>query len=133
MILPQWPWVSRKSWDILAGAHQDLKESSVGRGTYEAVCDERDRLLAQNAELLNHVQRMDRVEHGVSEVERAPKPDPGRFPQELRDHIAGFATAQIRTTMIRTAIHRRQQGESWADIVNSTMSEDARNGEIPGP
>ena len=49
-----WPWVSRRA--------------------YDEVVSQRDALRGEVSELLAHVTRMDRVEHGRPEVPKDPKP-----------------------------------------------------------
>jgi hypothetical protein len=96
----KWPWVSRLA--------------------YEAVCSERDRLVAENGELREHLKRTDRHAQGMSEVPRAPKPELGQMPNELRAHIMKFQTGAIAAQMMRESWRRRYRGDPW-DVIKREM------------
>ncbi len=99
----KWPWVSRRAYDVLI--------------------DERDRLRVQNAELLEHVQRMDRVEHGVAETPRKPREDFGRPPKLLDDYINGFASPALRKEMHDRKWRMRAKGTAW-EAIQAMIMED---------
>jgi hypothetical protein len=82
--------------------------------------EELDRLADQNAQLLEHLKRMDRVEHGLGETQRQPKqPDP--MPRDLMDYIRGHASRSMQKMMFDQAYRRNVRGESWGDIKADVM------------
>lgn len=133
MRLPQWPWVSRKRWESLVDWHQELKAASIDRSAYDTVCDERDRLQAQNDKLLDHVSRMDRLEHGVGETAKQPRADLLPMPVELREHIEGWDNPSVRKNMRDTTLRRHAGGEPWGSIMDDVIPEEERDVEIPSP
>jgi hypothetical protein len=94
---------------------------------YDTLVDERDRLRAQNDNLLEHLKRMDRVEHGVSElpVERKAPLEP--MPQMLRDYIQSFASPSIQKEMRDQSFKRHARGEPWASILADVLPAEERS------
>jgi hypothetical protein len=92
----RWPWVSRAAFDV--------------------VVDERDRLRGQVEKLQEHVIRMDRVEHGTSEVPREPRPAMEPMPKELLEYCNSYGDARIRKTMRDAAFKQHRQGVPWSQI-----------------
>jgi iron-sulfur cluster repair protein YtfE (RIC family) len=98
----KWPWVSRLAYEILR--------------------DERDRLREQNDGLMEHLKRVDRVEHGMTELPREPKRVLEPMPQELVEFINEHASPHIRREMRNQAFKRyHSKGESWAQIMRDVM------------
>lgn len=87
----------------------------VSRGTLDAVVSERDRLRTQNDALLAHLTTVDRVEHGLTETPRNPKPsDP--MPPSLRTKIGRFGSQMTITDQMARATRARSGGKSWQEI-----------------
>ena len=101
----RWPWVSRLAYDTVRG--------------------ESDRLREQNAQLLAHITRMDRVEHGLGETPRPERLALQPMPGELKAYIASFATPAIQKTMRDQAYRRHAKGQSWETIAQDVMREDS--------
>lgn len=101
----KWPLVSRRALDLLTA--------------------ERDRLLEQNAKLLDHVTRIDRREHGLPEVPKAPRPPAQPMPDTLSDYINGYANASIRKELRDRCLRRHHtQGVAWDIIERDVRKED---------
>ena len=106
----RWPWVSRLAFD--------------------AVSAERDRLLAENARLLDHVTRMERADRGLSEVPRQPRPPMEPMPRDLAEHIAGYDNPTVRVELRRTCF-RRARNESWDAIKADVMPRKGEESPLP--
>lgn len=95
----------------------------ISRLAYEAVLSERDRLREQVDDLLEHLQRVDRVEHGMSELPRQPRPEIEPIPGKLDAYIEGFeAPPQVKAEMRREARRRRAKGQSWDGIAKQVIA-----------
>ena len=92
----QWPWVSRRAYDVLL--------------------DERDRLRAVNDQLTEHLTRMHRVEHGVAETPRAPKAKVEEMPKSLDDYFNGLGNPSMAKQLRREATSLHRAGEPWTSI-----------------
>ncbi len=94
----RWPWVSVRAFDLLVA--------------------ENARLLAQNTQMLDHVTRMDRVEHGKGEIPRAPRAELEPMPKELLDFFNGLASPKT-AKFHRDAAYRAHatQHMPWTDIM----------------
>ena len=66
-----------------------------------------------------------RIEHGVSEVPRKPRPEIPPMPKALLDYCNAFATPSLRK-MYRDEAYKRAhvQGQSWEIIMADVMGED---------
>jgi hypothetical protein len=102
----KWPWVSRRAFDM--------------------VVEERDRLRVMNDQLMDHVKRINRVEHGLGELPRAKREPIETMPKQLRDYIDGFASAPLRVELRDLAFQRRIDGESWEEIIATLMQGESR-------
>ena len=145
----KWPWVSRLAYEAVVREgdelrafrdrqhnetellHQEIKrlhgeaEKLVSRLAYETVVGERDQLREQVGEMVQHIVRMDRVEHGKAENPREPRPPIEDMPQKLREHIKGFASTSIQKTMFDEASRRHaKQGVPWSRIIEETIAEE---------
>lgn len=98
----KWPWVSRLAYDTIAA--------------------DRDRLREENARLLEHVTRMDRIEHGVGETPRQPRAPIEPIPKDLYEHIQKFSTASMRKFLEDTCQRRRRAGQPWDRIQRDIMA-----------
>jgi len=99
-----WPWVSRRAFDLVVA--------------------ENDRLRTQVDGLIDHVKRIDRIEHGVGEVPRPARPTYDPMPKELVDHINGWQHPGVSRDLRNRAWARRRAGEPWAQIVHSMLIEE---------
>jgi len=104
-----WPWVSRLA--------------------FEQVASERDRLRVQNDQLLDHLRRVDRAEHGMSEVPREPRQPQEPMPKSLRAYFNGFADQRM-AKMMRDAAYAQhiKQGVPWPDIEREALAEKEEDG-----
>jgi hypothetical protein len=94
----------------------------VARSTLDAVCAERDRLLADNQKLLEHVTRVQRHESGLPEVPRQPRERRASpMPTDLSGYIAGIQNPALRRTMRAEAWRRYKDGETWEAIQAEVM------------
>jgi hypothetical protein len=91
-----WPWVSRRALDLALA--------------------EGERLRAQNDQLLAHVTRMDRVEHGLGEVPKGKRPDREPFPDDLLEYCNQFDNPVIRKQMRDDLLRQRAKGQTWDDL-----------------
>jgi hypothetical protein len=91
----------------------------------EALEGELKRLAAQNAELVEHVTRMDRVEHGLGETARKPR-EMQPMPGPLLDYIRGFASRSTQKQMRDEAFRRHARGEPWEIIVADVIPKEDR-------
>jgi hypothetical protein len=98
----KWPWVSRRA--------------------YDTVVEERNYLRDQMAWLLMHVQRMDRVEHGVPEAPRMPRPVLEPIPRSLLSFIDEFNSPSIRKEIRDRCFQRHARGEPWSVIEADTIA-----------
>lgn len=100
-----WPWVSRRAYDV--------------------VIDERDRLREQNDALLDHIRRVDRIEHGVPELPRQPRPAFEPMPQELLHYINSYGDERFQKMQRDEAYKRHHKlGQPWSRIMAEVMGED---------
>lgn len=113
----QWPLISRRAFDLVIEERDQLQKQTVPLQTFEVVVAERDRIIKQNDELLEHLKRMDRVDHGVGEVPRKPRPELEPMPKELREYLDGFADPNLRREQKNTAYRQHARGTPWDDII----------------
>lgn len=91
-----WPWVSRLA--------------------YDEACNARDRALAQVDDLLKHVTRMDRLEHGVSELAPGDLPKPDPMPDDLTAYILAWETPDTRASLEEAAWRLHRKGYTWDQV-----------------
>lgn len=93
----KWPWVSRLAYDLLV--------------------DERDRLRAQNDDLLQTLKGIRRVGAGLKETPRKPKEQVQRepIPREIRELYLGFSSAGVSALDFQVDELRRN-GHPWPEI-----------------
>ena len=102
-------------------------EKQVSRLAYETVTGERDNLREQAGELVQHIVRMDRVEHGKAEVPREQRSPVEKMPDELRKYINGMASLSTQKMMIDAAsIQHTRYGVPWSKIIADTIPEEDR-------
>jgi hypothetical protein len=99
----RWPWVSRLA--------------------YELAIEERNRLRGQVDQLLAHVQRMDRVEHGLNELAAERKPPSEPMPEEIHEEIQRWGSPATQQRLIDEAWEVYRKTRSW-DVVAQRL----RNG-----
>lgn len=85
----------------------------VSRLAYESVRDERDRLRTQNDTLVEHVTRMDRLEHGAPELipERRKKADP--MSEEVARWIGSHDSQTVRARLAQEVQAAYRRLGSW--------------------
>jgi hypothetical protein len=94
--MARWPWVSRLAWDL--------------------VVEELRRVREQNDRLVEHITRMDRVEHGLGEHPvkvRTLEP----MPKEVYEKIREYESSQVRAQVEREAQALHRQGVAWQEIL----------------
>jgi len=105
----RWPWVSRLAFD--------------------AVVDERDRLREKNDQLIEHITRIARTEHGLTEVPRPPRPSHEPMPDKVKAYIDQWEGDRFRQELSRSAYRMHiKEGRSWAEI-EQQLREDTEGGE----
>ncbi len=95
----------------------------VSRRAYDVLLDERDRLRAANDQLTEHLVRMHRVEHGVAETPRAPRPPVEEMPKSLVDYFDGLGNTAMARQLKREAANLHTRGESWPSIQGRILEE----------
>ena len=99
----------------------------MSRRAFDLVLDERDRLRAEVDELMAHVKRMDRVEHGLLELPYERPAPPEGMPTELQEYVDGWQDRNIRREVVRSIVQARQDGKEWDQIIREvTDPETAR-------
>lgn len=88
----------------------------VSRRAFVVVSDERDRLRAQVDRLLDHVTRMDRVEHGLHELPQQASKAREPMPDSLRAEIEMVGTAANRKQLEDAAYKLHGRGFTWTSI-----------------
>jgi hypothetical protein len=124
----RWPWVSRRAYDLSVRMLEELRHRyDVTVQSYDRertrLTEELDRLADQNAQLIEHLKRMDRVEHGLGETPRQLK-QPEPMPRALVDHIRAYAGRSTQKMMRDQAYRRHARGESWESIMREALPED---------
>ena len=85
-----------------------MKWPLVSRRAYDFVVEQNDRLM-------QHVIRMDRVEHGLTELQpEKKKREP--VPDGVMNLIGGFASPNTQTMMLNEAKKQHRDGWSWEKI-----------------
>lgn len=93
-----WPYVSRRAFDL--------------------VMAERDRVVAQNERLTEHIMRMDRLEHGVGEIQPELKPPPEPMTQDVVDWIRRWDSPITREELTRQAERLYARYRDWDMVLN---------------
>jgi len=118
----KWPWVSRLLYEQLQTHYSVLRD--VAQERLEIVQNENQRLRDQNEKLIDHVTRMDRVEHGKAEQPRVPRPAIEAMPKEIREHIKGFASSSVQAELRNELFNRHRQGTPWNEIWDELRKKD---------
>lgn len=108
----KWPWIARSAFDQLAE-------------TCRLVIVDRDRLRDQNDQLVEHLTRMDRVEHGIGEAVRPPRQDIPPMPQEIRKYVNGFASPGIRRETTSAAYQLFKMQGDWIGVLSKLQASEA--------
>lgn len=124
----KWPWVSRRAYDLLVEQNMALRRESetgqVSLDTFELAIETLGDLKESNRQWADHARRIERREHGMSELAREPR-TPAQLetmPQELREYIASFRDSPgIRKSMKAVAFQRHSAGESWDEIIEAVI------------
>lgn len=96
-----WPWTSRARLTDAEGQIEWLR--------------------TQNRNLTDQLVRVQRVQHGMSEVPREKKAPPQAMPPELRRYIKSSASASLSQSMMKQAFARHREGETWEEIMDAVM------------
>lgn len=109
-----------------------LNDHSVRRREWS---DELDRLRkdiaelrAERSALVEHFKRMDRIEHGVAEVPRAPKRPIEGISRLAYEHAMSWDSKVVQDAIIARLEARHRKGESWEEIDKSLTLEQRENG-----
>ena len=145
----RWPWVFRRRFETLHDqlvtretelAYAERENEGLGKKKRElsarvedlrSQLDERDRLREQNDRLLEHLARMDRVEHGVSEQPRPAKPALEPMPDDLKRYIDGYANSSQRGELRKQANKRYRDGTPWSVIRREVMQSELQDRTAP--
>lgn len=87
-------------------------------------------LRKRNDDLIDHLKRVDRAEHGMPELPvqpRPPKEPIGEMPRELVVYIEAHASREVKAQLERRAIQRRKRGESWDAVCEAMIPAEWRD------
>lgn len=122
----KWPWVSRALHEVI------LSEREATLAFYRAELERRvaevDRLRDENAKMVEHLRRIDRIEHGVAEVPRAPKRPIEGISRLAYEHAMSWDSKVVQDAIIARLEARHRKGESWEEIDKSLTLEQRENG-----
>ena len=108
----RWPWTSVARLD-------DAREEIVY-------------LRARVADLTDQLVRIHRVENGLTETPRPPRPVPEPIPKEFLELCMRYASPTIQREMRNAGIKASARGKSWAAIIAEVRKElDGGNPEAP--
>ena len=132
----KWPWVSRTLYDEVVRARDDAVQARVDLAAYvqqllrsnsvlsevnERVSDTNQQAMERFEKLIEHMMRMDRVEHGLGEKERPDRPKLEPIPKKLLEYVNSFDNPTTRKQMRDEAYKRHAKGQPWYQIVAATM------------
>lgn len=88
----------------------------MSRSAFDLVVEERDRLRAQNDDLMDHLRRRDRAEAGLRET---PVQKPGRepIPEEVMDQINRWESRAVRDRQLEDAHRAYRLLGSWDRVL----------------
>lgn len=104
----KWPFISRRAYDLL------VEQRNLA-------LQECDRLRQMHVKLTDHITRIDRIEHGVSEQPRPPKKELEEMPDKLKRYIDGYGNSSQRGELRRLAKKRYREGTPWDTIRREVM------------
>ena len=100
-----------------------MKLPWVSRLAFDAVSAERDRLLADNAKMLDSLVRLQRIEHGVAETPRVARPPEEPIPREILDFCSGFDDPRVGKRIRDECFRAHARGnESWESIKQRVLA-----------
>lgn len=104
----RWPWVSRRAFEIAEQEHERLTIH---------LTQEIDWLREENEKLREHGKRMDRVDRGLGEVPRPPKPPLEEMPKHVHELIMRYGDPRTQLMLKRDAYRAHHtRGEPWDAI-----------------
>ena len=101
----------------------------VSRRAFDMILDERDRLRAQNDELVDSLQRVTRFRTGMPELPRTPRPEaqrPVTIPPDIMAIIDGFGSEANKRNLEIQVRGMHSDGTPFAEIKKAL---DAQMGE----
>lgn len=116
----RWPWMSVR-----------LHEEIVGtwRETLAQLENERDRLREQNDKLVDHIVRVDRIEHGAPELPRQTRPANEPMPYELLEYINSCGDERMQKMQRDEAFRRHfKLGQPWQQVMDEVMPKETDDG-----
>lgn len=122
----KWPWVSRALHEAILSERETRVAFLVNELTRRVA--EVDKLRDEVASLIDHRRRMERVEHGVAEVPRAPKRPIEGISRLAYEHAMSWDSKVVQDAIIARLEARHRKGESWEEIDKSLTLEQRENG-----
>lgn len=110
----RWPLVSRRAFDLVLEERDRLVEE---------VARQADRLVEQADKFFAHMKRIDRIEHGVGEVEREPRKKLEPMPVVVKDYLDAIDNPSMQRFIRNELLRRNAQGEDWASIQKKVMEQ----------
>lgn len=86
-----------------------------------AVESERDYLRGKVDALTDSIVRMQRKEHGMTEVPRPAKPEQEPIPMEAITYLQGWSNPASRRMELQGMLKKRADGKSWEQILREAM------------
>lgn len=118
----RWPFVSRRAYDLLADQIRRMRKECAADHTptdaYELALETITELKESNRTWADHARRLERKDHGMTEVPREARltnNDP--MPEALRDYITSFGDSRTIKNNRAVAYQRHSGGESWEKII----------------
>lgn len=127
------PWVGRALYDLqtatverLLDAHSERRREWSDELT--RLREEIASLRAERSALVEHFKRMDRIDHGVTEVPRPPRREIKSISRLAFEHVKSWGSEAMQADVRARLEARHRKGESWDDIDKSLSMESEGNG-----
>ena len=119
----RWPWIGRLAYDALCADRDRLLATTVPMATFTVLCAERDHLRGEVNRLVDHLTRLERWERGMPETVRPDRKPIEPMPNDIAEYVNGFGK-QIRTQMTRDYYRARARGETVENIRAVMLAEE---------
>jgi len=131
-----WPFVHRSAYDLLvakvavftsdavrtrANIEAARSEAEAHRLRAEALNEQLTFLREQNERLVDSLTRMNRVERGMGEIPREPRPPMEPAPVELLEYWDSFGDPRTSKRLRDEAFRAHAKGKHWSVILMETF------------